>query len=69
MDEQRQDNQLEPICNSSALIQDVALKTYRERWTIEKSGKRGPGRSVVAVRHDDDDDIDISILKGMKDSN
>ena len=22
-------------------IQDVALKTYRERWTIEKSGGRG----------------------------
>ena len=28
MDEQRQDDQLEPTYNSSVLIQDVALKTY-----------------------------------------
>ena len=30
MDEQRQDNQLEPSYKSSVLIQDVALKTYQE---------------------------------------
>ena len=58
MDEQRQDDQLEPIYNSSMLIQDVALKTYREQWTIETGGKRGSGRSVLAARHDDDDDDD-----------
>ncbi len=54
MDEQRQDDQLEPIYNSSVLIQDVALKTYRERWTIEKGGGRGSGRSVLVAQHDDD---------------
>ena len=36
----------------------VALKTCRRRWTIEKSGERGSGISVLAARHDDDDEID-----------
>ena len=49
MEEQRQDDQREPIYNSFVPIQDVALKTYRERWTIEKGGRRGSGRSVLAV--------------------
>ena len=40
-------------------IGDVALKTYRKRWTIKKGGKRGSGISVLMARHDDDnDDID-----------
>ena len=56
MDEQKQDDQLEPIYNSSVPIQDVALKTYRVQWTIEMGGVRGSGRSVLAARHDDDDD-------------
>ena len=56
MGEQRQDDQLEPTYNSSVPIQDVALKTYRERWTIEKGGKRGSGISMLMVRHDDGDD-------------
>ena len=43
MDEQRQDDQLEPIYNSSVPIHDVALKTDRERWTLETGGKRGQG--------------------------
>ena len=55
MDEQRLDDQLEPIYNSSLPIQDVAWKTSRERWTIETGGERGPGRSVLATLHDDDD--------------
>ena len=55
MDEQRQDDQLEPICNSSVLIQDVALNTSRERWTIETGGERGLERSMLVARHDDDD--------------
>ena len=55
MDEQRQDDQLEPIYNRSVPIQDVALKTYWERWTIETGGERESGRSVLGVRHDDDD--------------
>ena len=36
MDEQRQDDQLEPLYNHSVLIQDVALKTYWERWLIDR---------------------------------
>ena len=59
MDEQRQDDQLEPTYNSSVLIQDVALKTNRKRWTIEKGDGKGSGRSVLMVRHDDDDEDDI----------
>ena len=54
MDEQRLEDQLGPICNSSEAIQDVALKTCRERWTIETDGERGSGRSLLAVRHDYD---------------
>ena len=45
MDEQRQDDQLEHMYDSSVLIEDVALKTYRERWTIETGDERGSGRS------------------------
>ena len=36
MDEQRQDDQLEPTNNSSVPIQDVALKTYQKRWRIKR---------------------------------
>ena len=56
MDEQRQDDQLEPTHDSSVRIQDVALKTNQKRWTTEKGGERGT--SVLMVRHDDDDDDD-----------
>ena len=41
MDEQRQNDQLEPTYNSSVPIQDTALNTYRKRWTIEKGDGRG----------------------------
>ena len=54
MDDQRQDDQLEPIYNSSVPIQVVVLKTYRKRWTIETGGGRGSGKSVLAPWHDDD---------------
>ena len=40
-------------------MRDVALKTCQRRWTIERSGERGPGISVLAAWHDDDDDIII----------
>ena len=56
MDELKQDDQVEIIYNRSVSIQDVAFKTYRVRWTIEKGGRRGSGRSVLVVRHGDDDD-------------
>ena len=49
MDEQRQDDQLEPINNSSVPIQDVALNTCHEQWTIETGGDKGSGRSVLAA--------------------
>ena len=39
-------------------IQDVDLKTYLKRWTIEKGGGRVSGISGLIVRHDDDDDDD-----------
>ena len=55
MDEQRQDGQLESIYNSFVPIQDVALKTYREQWTIKTGGERGSKRSMLAARQDDDD--------------
>ena len=58
MDEQRWDDQLEPIYNSSVPIPDAAWKILRERWTIETGGERGSGRSVLAAWHDDDDDDD-----------
>ena len=58
MDEQRQDNQLEPTYSSSVLIQDVALKTCWKQWTIEKGGEKGSGISMLMVWHDDDDDDD-----------
>ena len=55
MDEQRQDDLLEPIYNGTVLIQDVALNTDRERWTIETGGERVSGTSVLVVRYYDDD--------------
>ena len=63
MDKQRQDDQLDPIYNSSVPIQDVVLKTYRERWTIETGGKRRSGRSLLVARHVDDDDIPNNIFQ------
>ena len=56
MDEQRQDDQLEPTYNSSVLIRDVAPRTCRKQWTIGRDGERGPGISVLITRHDEDDD-------------
>ena len=40
MDEQRQDDKLEPTYNSYVPIQNVALKSYRKGWKIEKGGER-----------------------------
>ena len=57
MDEQRLDNQLGPIYNSFGPIQDIALKTSWKQRTTETGGERGSGRSKLAARHDDDDDM------------
>ena len=35
MDEQRHDDQREPIYSNSVPIRDVALVIYRKQWTIE----------------------------------
>ena len=56
MDEQRQDDQLEPTYSSSSSIRDVVLRTCWRQWTIGRDGERGSGISVLIVRHDDDDD-------------
>ena len=56
MGEQRQDEELEPIYNISVPIYDVALKTHRERWTIETGSERGSGKSVLGAQHEDYDD-------------
>ena len=50
------DPHIEPIYNSSVPMQDIALKTSREQWTMEVGGERGSGISVLTTRHDDDDD-------------
>ena len=62
MDEQMQDNHLEPIYNSSVLIQDVALKTDQEQWMKETGDERGSGRSMLAAQHDDEDDDDSYLI-------
>ena len=57
MDEQRQDNQLEPTYSSSVPIRNVALKTCRKQRTIGRGDDRGSGISVLMVRHDEVDEI------------
>ena len=59
MAEQKQDGQLEHTYSSYVRIRDVALKTYQKRWKIGRSGERGSGISVLAARHDDDDEISM----------
>ena len=55
---QKQDDQLEHTFSSYVRIRGVALKTCQRRWTIERSGERGSGISMLAARPDDDDDDD-----------
>ena len=56
MDEQWLDDQLEPKTNNSAPTQDVAWKTYQERWKIETKSERGSRKYMLEARHDDHDD-------------
>ena len=68
MTEQKQDDQLEHTYSSYVRIRDVALKTCQRRWTIERSGERGSGISVLAARHHDDDEqkkFNQRIWKGL----
>ena len=60
MDELKQDDQLEHTYSSYVRIRDVARKTCQRWWTVEKSGERESGISVLAARHDDDDDYNLS---------
>ena len=62
MAEQKQDDQLEHTYSSSVRIRDVALKTCQRRWTIGRSGKSGAAISVLAARHDDDDEMSNSSI-------
>ena len=55
MNVQKQDDQLEPTYSSTVPIQNVALKTYWQQWTIEKGDKKRSGISLLMARHDDDD--------------
>ena len=57
---QKQDDQLEHTYCSCVRIRDIALKTCQRRWTKGRSGERGSWISVLAARHDDDDDLKIS---------
>ena len=57
MAEQKQDDRLKPTYSSWVKTRDVTLKTCRRRWMIGRSGERWSGMSVLAARHDDDDDI------------
>ena len=54
--EQRQDDQQEPIYDSSVSIQGVALKTCRKHWTTENCGEKGSGISMLMARYDVDDE-------------
>ena len=57
MAKQKQDDQLEHTYSSYVRIRDVTLKTCQKRWMIGRSCERGSGISVLAARHDDDDEI------------
>ena len=64
MAEQKQDDQLEHTYSSYVRIRDVALKTCQRRWTIGRNGERGSGISMLAARHDDDEEyIKRGVLK------
>ena len=61
-DQANLDDQPELTYSSYVRTQDVTQKTCRRRWMIGRSGERGSGISVLAARHDDDDDITINKL-------
>ena len=61
MDEQSQEDKLEPTYNSFVPILDIALKTCGKQWLIENGGKKGSGISVLMAWNEDNDDIYIYI--------
>ena len=60
MAEKKQGDQLQPTYSCSVRIRDVALGTYRKRWTIRRGGERGSGISVLMARQDDDEMLDTN---------
>ena len=56
IDEQKLDDQLEPIYNGSVPIPNIAWKAYGKLWTRETSVERGSVRSELEAWHDDDND-------------
>ena len=62
MNEQKQDDQLEPTYCSSVPIRDVTPKTCRKEWTVEKGGEKGSGIYMLRAWHDDDIYIYIYIM-------
>ena len=62
---QKQNDQHEHTLRSYVRIRDVALETCQRRWTIGKSGERGPGISVLVARHDDDDEYHARLFEKM----
>ena len=57
MAKQEQDDQLEHAYSSYMKIRDVSMKNCQKQWMIGRSGERGSEISMLAARHDDDDDI------------
>ena len=50
------EDQLDLIYNSSVRTQVVVKKTCQKRWMIESNGERKFRKSLLAARHDDNDD-------------
>ena len=64
---QKQGDQHEHTFSSYVRIRDVALGTYRKRWTIGRGGEKGSGIYELVARHDDDDDDEaIRLTKGKR---
>ena len=62
MAKQKQDDQLEHTYSSYVRIRDAPLKTSQKRWMIGRSGERVSEISMLAARHDYDDDIYIKYI-------
>ena len=56
MANQKQDGQLEHTYSSYVMIRDVTRKTRQRWWMTERRGERGSGISVLAARHDDEEE-------------
>ena len=63
MPEQKQGDQLELTYSSSVMIRDVTLKNLPEAMNDrEDVDERGSGITMLAARHDDDDDIENVLM-------